>query len=93
MEKILIEEIKLSAGAREVLAEMQKEVVGTEFTIAMLKARGVVGANPSHLTKLANEGLVVRLGEVLIECKCCGSKRKVLAHALTERGMKFVPLK
>lgn len=90
MEKVIvIEKIELSAGAGEVLAEMQKEVVGTEFTIAMLKVRGVAGANPSHLTKLVKEGLAVRLGEVSIECKCCGNKRKVLAHALTEKGMNY----
>lgn len=89
MEKVVIQEIKLSAGAKEVLAEMQKEVVGTEFTIAMLKARGVAGANPSHLAKLTREGLAVRLGEVSIECKCCGHKRTVLAHALTEKGMNY----
>ena len=76
--------IKLSAKALEILKVLQKEGKGT---VAFLKTK-IDGVNPSHLTALARNELVVS-SPVTIKCECCGHSRKVLEHTITELGMAY----
>jgi len=74
---------KLSEGALKAL-EMLKE--GAK-TAADIKIRGFA-VNSAHLTVLVKRGYATS-EDSTIECEFCGSKRKVKAYTLTEKGLSF----
>ena len=74
----------LSEGAKRALEMLQD---GTCKTAADMKIQGFA-VNSAHLTVLVKRGYAISEDSV-IECEFCGSKRKVKAYTLTDKGIEF----
>ena len=79
-------ELKLSKGALSALSALRN--FGEPATAHALKAKGLKGLNPAHLTALVNGGLATAV-KVKLVCGGCGAKRMVNEYTLTELGQTY----